>query len=60
MGTHKTEINNKYNSETYDRVSVCLRKEQARQYKARCAELGISMAEPLRRAVERFLTDGKY
>lgn len=44
-----------YDQKTYTQIKFREKKEIAEQYKAKCAELGISLSEPLHKAIEEFL-----
>lgn len=52
-----SEVKNRYNKKTYTNLVLCLRKDQAEAYKAKCREKGIPYSEPLHKAVENFLKE---
>lgn len=44
-----------YDKKTYTQIKFRERNDIAERYKAKCAELGISLSEPLHKAIEEFL-----
>lgn len=48
-------VKNRYNNKMYDRITVCLPKETAAAYKAKCAAENISMAHIIKIAIDQFL-----
>lgn len=44
-----------YDQKTYTQIKFREKKEIAEQYKAKCAELGISLSESLHKAIQDFL-----
>lgn len=55
--THTSSaVKNRYNSKTYDKITIAVKKEKAAAYKAKCAELGITLSEPLHKAIDEVLS----
>lgn len=54
-GTSATRYKNRYNSENYTKLSVCMRKDEADAYRAACNKIGIPYAEPFREAAENMI-----
>ena len=59
MGKASTEAKKRYNSKTYDRISVSFRKDVATEYKALCDEIGISYSQVMHDAVMDFIEKQK-
>lgn len=59
MGKSKTssEVKNRWNAKTYDRISVSVRKDVAEEYRAKCEYLGIPLSKVLHKAIEAFLKE---
>lgn len=55
MGKTSSTVKDRYNSKVYDIVSARLPKELVSQFKAKCAEEGISQAQIIREAIETYL-----
>lgn len=55
MSKTSTEAKRRYNEKTYEVVRLSLKKEIAFQFKEKCAEVGKTRSEVLRKAVEDFL-----
>ncbi len=53
--TTSTAVKNRYNNKVYDSIIVRVPKNTARAFKAKCAEEGISQAQIVKAAVEKFL-----
>ncbi len=50
-----SEVKNRYNKKVYDSVSIRVPKDLAEQFKAKCAEQGVSQAQVLKKAMENFI-----
>lgn len=50
-------VKNRYNAKAYERVTVCVPKEEGEAFKAKCNELGISQAQVLKDAIKAFLSE---
>lgn len=56
--THtSSEVKNRYNTKTYDRITVSLKKDIAKRYKEKCDRIGITRSEPIHNAIDEFLRD---
>ena len=53
--TTSTAVKARYNKKTYDRITICVAKDKAQAFKAKCAECGVSQAQILKDAIDRFL-----
>lgn len=53
--TTSTAVKARYNKKTYDRITVNVRKDIAEVYKTKCAAAGVSLSDPLHRAIEEFI-----
>lgn len=49
----------RYNAKTYDMISCRLPKQLVADFKAKCAEDGISQSHVIREAIEDFLRENK-
>ena len=55
--THtSTEVKNRYNTKTYDQIVLKVRKDKAAAYREKCAQLGITLSEPLHKAIDEILS----
>ena len=50
-----TAVKARYNKKTYDRITVCVAKDKAQVFKSKCIERGVSQAQILKDAIDRFL-----
>ncbi len=50
-----TEVKARYNSKTYDVISIRIPKEMAAAFKQKCSETGISQAQIVKSAIAAFL-----
>lgn len=48
-------VKNRYNNKVYDSVIVCVPKEMAEKFKAKCIAEGIPQAQIVKKAIEEFL-----
>lgn len=56
--THtSSKVKNRYNTKTYDRITVSLKKDIAKRYKEKCDRIGITRSEPIHNAIDEFLRD---
>lgn len=56
--THtSSEVKNRYNKKTYDRITVSVKKDVAKRYKEKCDRIGITRSEPIHNAIDEFLRD---
>ena len=56
--THtSSEVKNRYNTKTYDRITVSVKKNIAKRYKEKCDRLSITRSEPIHNAIDQFLRD---
>lgn len=54
--THtSTAVKNRYNKKTYDRINISLPKAMSAAFKSKCAELGVSQTQIIKKAIEDFL-----
>lgn len=50
-----TAVKTRYNSKTYDVISVRIPKETAAAFKEKCAETGAVQAQIIKKAIQEFL-----
>lgn len=50
-----TAVKTRYNSKTYDVISVRVPKEMAAAFKEKCAETGAVQAQIIKKAIQEFL-----
>ena len=50
-----TAVKTRYNSKTYDVISVRIPKEMAAAFKEKCAETGAVQAQIIKKAIKEFL-----
>ena len=50
-----TAVKSRYNSKTYDVISVRVPKEMAAAFKEKCAETGAVQAQIIKKAIQEFL-----
>lgn len=54
-----TAVKARYNSKTYDVISVRIPKEMAAEFKQKCAETGAVQAQIIKKAITDFLEENK-
>lgn len=47
--------NQKYNKETYSRITIAVKRDIAEAYRNRCNELGIPYSRPLHETIEKII-----
>ena len=52
-----TAVKRRYNNKVYSQIRFELSKELVANFKAKCAERGVSQASVIREAMEKFLED---
>ena len=52
-----TAVKRRYNNKVYSQIKVELQKELVAEFKAKCAETGISQASVFRKAMEEFIEE---
>ena len=55
MGRTSTEVKRRYNDKTYSHINIAVPKELAADFKAQCAERGVSQAQVLQEAMKKFM-----
>lgn len=55
--TTSTAVKRRYNEKTYTQIIASVPKETAAAFKAKCAAEGISQAQIVKQAIERFLAE---
>lgn len=55
--TTSTAVKRRYNEKTYTQIVASVPKETAAAFKAKCAAEGISQAQIIKQAIERFLAE---
>lgn len=55
--TTSTAVKRRYNEKTYTQIVASVPKETAAAFKAKCAAEGISQAQIVKQAIERFLAE---
>ena len=53
--TTSTAVKNRYNKKTYTQISVSVKKDIAERYKAKCKADGITISEPLHKAINAYI-----
>ena len=53
--TTSSAVKNRYNKKTYTQISVSVKKDIAERYKAKCKADGITISEPLHKAINAYL-----
>lgn len=53
--TTSTAVKNRYNKKTYTQISVSVKKDIAERYKAKCRADGITISEPLHKAINAYI-----
>ena len=56
--TTSTAVKNRYLKKAYDSITVRIPKEDAAAFKEKCATLGISQAQIVKKAIADFMSDG--
>ena len=57
IGKTSSAVKNRYNTKAYDRVTVCVPKDTATAFKAKCREKGIAQAAIVKEAIDKFLAE---
>lgn len=57
--TTSTEVKRRYNEKVYSRINFSAPKELVEEFKNKCSELGISQAQILKDAMNKFLEENK-
>lgn len=55
MGKTSWKVKDRYNKKVYGSIYVMLPKDLVTDFKAKCSMVGISQAQVVREAIERFL-----
>ena len=55
--TTSTEVKRRYNDKAYSKIQAELPKELVQEFRARCAESGISQASVIKKGIETFLRE---
>lgn len=55
--TTSNEVKDRWKAANYARVNIYLPKEDAEEYKAKCAERGLNLSEIPKEAIYKFLGD---
>ena len=55
--TTSTAVKRRYNEKTYTQIVASVPKETAAAFKAKCAAEGISQAQIVKQAIERFIAE---
>jgi hypothetical protein len=55
--TTSTEVKRRYNSKVYSKIQAELPKDTVAAFRAKCKETGVSQAQIILEAIEKFLRD---
>lgn len=55
--TTSTEVKRRYNSKVYSKIQAELPKDTVAAFRAKCKEMGVSQAQIILEAIEKFLRD---